>query len=300
MEKNIGAYEVWSFEKKMKKISAATKFELLVQRIYKAILEYEGEQYRIVEVKHNIRIDGFSRKYQVDVYWEYEIFGLKKQCIVEVKNYKRPVESKVVQSLKAELDDIPGHPDGLIVAINGFQNGAIDFAKTHGIRLVCVNPVLKKAMFNINIPELISGKPRPIVNTDILKTVLIENHIQIPCNLHFCIHPDATIHYPDGHRQSFYDVVQEMIGKIPRIENNVKYSLNKDMPDGTTIDCEGSDIFSTIPIRAIEYEPIYKILKYTTESQFNKDIDYIVSYIDGIRMKYSNAKGIVEVINNKE
>ena len=276
-----------------KKISAATEFELLVQRICKAILEYQGEQYKMIDVKHNIKIPGFSRKYQVDVCWEYELFGAKKVCVVEVKNYKRPIESKVVQALKAELDDIPGHPDGFIITNNEFQQGAIDFANNHGITLVSVNPVLKRAIFCINIPELISGKPEIMINKQLVKQILDGKSIQPPFQLRFSILPDAIIHLPDGNGLLFRSVIEEMVRTIGHIEDGVQYNLRRVFPVGTTIDCVECALLSQIPFDEIHYNPTYKVSKNTMESKFNNDVDYIISYINGKRMKYSAENGIV-------
>ena len=280
-----------------KKMTEATEFELLVQRIYKAILEYEGDQYKMIDVKQNFKIQGFSRTYQVDVYWEYELFGVKKVCIVEVKNYKRRVESKVVQALKAELDDIPGHPDGFIVTNNEFQQGAIDFANNHGIALVSVNPVLKRLIFCIEMPNLITGKPEIIPNKQIIKKILDEKNIQSPSRIEFTILPDAKIHLPDGKMQSFRRVLEEMTRSIRHIEDGVQYFLVKKFPEGSTIDCIGCALFSTIPFAEIHYNPIYEILKDTREIKFNSDVDYIISYVKGKRMTYSTKNGILGVLN---
>ncbi|MCC7385957.1 MAG: restriction endonuclease [Deltaproteobacteria bacterium] len=79
---------------------------------------------------------GRSGNYEIDVLVEFEILGgASMRMLVECKRHRRRVQRDVVLALKSKLDELSAHK-GMLVSTAGFQSGAIDYAKEHGIALV--------------------------------------------------------------------------------------------------------------------------------------------------------------------
>lgn len=73
--------------------------------------------------------------YQIDVTARFRQLGLDFLVLVECKYHSRPVEREDVQVLADKKRSV-GAQKALLVATNGFQQGAIDYAKVHRIALV--------------------------------------------------------------------------------------------------------------------------------------------------------------------
>lgn len=139
----------------MAKKNTEKSYEEIVQEIYQAILDYDSQEhgYKRIEVRHNVKLLGKSgNEHQIDVFWTYELAGIEYKTVVEVKDWKSPVKKEQLHSFKSMLDDVPGFPRGCFVSKNGFQKGAITFAKHHGIKLVQIaeeDPSLRIVISNI-------------------------------------------------------------------------------------------------------------------------------------------------------
>lgn len=123
----------------MVKKNTGISYEELVQEIYQALLDGSSDKDKIegTLVQHNVVLQGKSgTSHQIDVYWEFEIAGIKYATIVEVKDWKTPVKQEQLHSFKSVLDDIPGSPCGVYVSRSGFQSGAIVYAEYNGIKLI--------------------------------------------------------------------------------------------------------------------------------------------------------------------
>ncbi len=115
-------------------------FEILTQKVFQAILDYDDPMLKTIAVEQNKIIQGITgTTHQIDVYWEFERAGIKYQTLVEVKDWKSKVKQDQIQSFHSVLRDIPGQPTGIFVSKNGFQRGAKQYAKTHGIELAIIN-----------------------------------------------------------------------------------------------------------------------------------------------------------------
>jgi hypothetical protein len=118
--------------------STSTDYELLVKSVYQEILKQEGIEN--IQVLHNEKVEGKSGvNHQVDVLWRFRRAGIEHLVIVECKNYGRSVELGDIRNFHASMDDIRG-AQGVIVSKVGFQSGATDFAKHHGIGLKLLRP----------------------------------------------------------------------------------------------------------------------------------------------------------------
>lgn len=111
-----------------------SQYELLTQQVYQILLnaEWPGKNIR---VQHDVKLAGLSgQEHQIDVYWEYELAGIKHKVAIECKNYNSPLAIGKVRDFYGVLTDIK-YVKGIIVAAKGFQKGAKDFAKAYGINL---------------------------------------------------------------------------------------------------------------------------------------------------------------------
>jgi hypothetical protein len=106
-------------------------YEKLTKVIFESILAQT--QVPNLDVKHNVTLHGKISTHQIDVLWTFELEGVKYSTIVQVKNWKKPVEQLHLFALKQILDDLPGQPKGIFVTRGGYQDGAKTFALANGI-----------------------------------------------------------------------------------------------------------------------------------------------------------------------
>lgn len=101
-----------------------------VQRVYQRLLALEGEE---VLVARDASIRGKTGlDHQIDVYYEFELTGLRHRVAIECKNITRPLDKDRVGAFVAKISDCPG-VRGCIVAAHGYQSGAKKFAEDNGI-----------------------------------------------------------------------------------------------------------------------------------------------------------------------
>ena len=113
------------------------EYEKFVRDMMEVLLHAQG--LTTIKVEHDVELQGFGGKHQIDVYWEYRIGGVTHRTAVSCKHYKRAVTKGRVQELKGVLDDLPG-VQGVVVTTKGFQSGAIEFATAHKIGLKIIRP----------------------------------------------------------------------------------------------------------------------------------------------------------------
>lgn len=111
-------------------------FEDHVQQVYQTLLDLKGEK---VVVARDVTIRGRnSSDHQIDVYYEFELTGIRHQVAIECKNIKRPLDKDRVSSFLAKVNDCPGLR-GCIVAASGYQSGAQKFAEDNGINALLLS-----------------------------------------------------------------------------------------------------------------------------------------------------------------
>ena len=74
-------------------------------------------------------------QYRIDVTVRFAQLGADFLVLAECKDHARPVEREDVQVLADKLR-AAGAQKGMLFSTNGFQKGAIDYARSHGIALV--------------------------------------------------------------------------------------------------------------------------------------------------------------------
>lgn len=115
-------------------------YELLTQKLFQDFLNYESPDYQKITVQHDVQIVGKTGvEHQIDVYWEFEYAGVRYRTILEVKDWNSKVKKEQIMGFKSKLDDITGASAGIFVSKGGFQKGAIEYAKVHGIKLFLIN-----------------------------------------------------------------------------------------------------------------------------------------------------------------
>lgn len=109
------------------------EFELLV----KQLLDAESSGLRDYRSNHRETVVGSDGEYEFDVAVRFSAMGADYLTVVECKYYKDRVKREVVQALWAKVQSVGAHK-GIVFATKGFQSGAIEFAKSHGIALVAI------------------------------------------------------------------------------------------------------------------------------------------------------------------
>lgn len=90
-----------------------------------------------VIVEHNRKELVNGQKYQLDGYIEYDLLEVRHKVIVECKRYKNPVSREKVSVLKDKVQEL-GAQKGILITTCGYQEGAMNYAKEHGIGLMRV------------------------------------------------------------------------------------------------------------------------------------------------------------------
>jgi hypothetical protein len=108
-------------------------YEKLTRRVFEALLAQQSVTN--LRLDHDVKLQGITNWHQVDVCWEFETGGITYRTVVECKDWQKPVDQETLFALHTVLLDLPGQPRGVVVARSGFQDGAEQFAKAHGIVL---------------------------------------------------------------------------------------------------------------------------------------------------------------------
>lgn len=117
----------------LSKMNANIEYEKFTQEIYQELVN--ADVLKATWVQHNVKLKGKSgQEHQIDVYWEYEIAGIRHKVAIECKNYSRNVEIGKVRDFYGVLLDL-NNVAGIMVTKVGYQKGAKEYASTYGITL---------------------------------------------------------------------------------------------------------------------------------------------------------------------
>ncbi len=86
-------------------------------------------------VEHRELLHAPDGRYEIDATARFQALGVDFLVLVECKDHVRPVEREDVQVL-ADRKRTTGAQKAIFFATNGFQRGAIEYARAHGIALV--------------------------------------------------------------------------------------------------------------------------------------------------------------------
>ncbi|WP_328800292.1 restriction endonuclease [Paenibacillus sp. LX16] len=147
-----------------------TEYELFAKEIYETLLKDEGV--KTIDVQHNIKLMGNSGcEHQIDVYWEFEMVGIKHRVAIECKNYTSNVSIGKIRDFYGVLTDV-GNIQGIFVTKKGFQKGAKQYADSKGIKLM-----------ELRFPESSDweGRIRDLhFNISVLKPPVVKNIVLSP------------------------------------------------------------------------------------------------------------------------
>lgn len=137
-----------------------TEYEKFAREIYQKLMNAEG--INTINVKHNVKLTGKSgQQHQIDVYWEYQIGGVKHKVVIECKNYNATVPIGKVRDFYGLLADLT-NVSGIMITKMGYQAGAKAYASYYGINLKKLRtPTLEEAIIGeIQIHTQIARKRR--------------------------------------------------------------------------------------------------------------------------------------------
>jgi restriction system protein len=86
---------------------------------------------------HREVVEGSDGEYEIDVTVRFSAMGADYLTLVECKHHRNRVKRELVQALWTKVQSLGAHK-GIMFSTAGFQSGAIEFAKAHGIALVHV------------------------------------------------------------------------------------------------------------------------------------------------------------------
>lgn len=112
-----------------------TEFEKLCLEILKGYAE--AENLSDFSIQHNVSIPADDGTYQIDIYARFIAMGVEFKIIAECKRYSTPVSREKVAVLADKVKSL-GAQKGIMISTCGFQSGAFEYAKKHGIALLQV------------------------------------------------------------------------------------------------------------------------------------------------------------------
>ena len=86
------------------------------------------------DIKHDQKIEVYDGTYQIDVLAEFTALRSKIKVLVECKKLSRAVDRDKAMLLHGKLQSI-GANKGILISTTGFQSGAVQYAKMHGLTL---------------------------------------------------------------------------------------------------------------------------------------------------------------------
>lgn len=137
-----------------------TEFELHCMEILRGYAE--EEKLPEFKIEHDVKLTASDGTYQIDVYATYTALGAEMKILAECKQYKKRVGRDKVEVLESRLRSL-GAQKGILLSTAGFQSGAIDFAKAHGIALVQMFDTHEKWYSHSGGPDEVIDEDDPIV-----------------------------------------------------------------------------------------------------------------------------------------
>lgn len=113
----------------------STEFEKYCGEILRGYAE--AEQLKNFTITHDTKLTSHDGTYQIDLYATFTAMGSEFKVICECKRYKSKVNREKVVILHDKMRSL-GAQKGILLSTNGFQSGAIQYAKEHGITLIRV------------------------------------------------------------------------------------------------------------------------------------------------------------------
>jgi len=114
-------------------MNTGKEYEILTQTIFNQIVNQNSVE--TINVQRDVTLQGIVSSHQIDVYWEFKHADIIYYTIIQCKDWNSPVKQEHLFTLNQVLQDLPHQPRGIVVTKTGYQEGALEFAKAHGIEL---------------------------------------------------------------------------------------------------------------------------------------------------------------------
>jgi hypothetical protein len=105
-------------------------FESYVQFIYQTLLGAQGKN---ISVSRGATVyDNQGNRYNIDVFYEFDVAGVHHRVAIECKDTRRPVERDDAIAFVGKIRDFPS-TIGIFISRNGFQPAAEKYLSDHGV-----------------------------------------------------------------------------------------------------------------------------------------------------------------------
>lgn len=112
-----------------------TEFEEFCMQLLKSYAIEEN--LKDFNIEHNVKMEAADGTYQLDIFASFTALDVELKILCECKQYTSPVKRERVELLEGRLKSLGIHK-GILLSTSGFQSGAIQYAKIHGIALIQV------------------------------------------------------------------------------------------------------------------------------------------------------------------
>ena len=266
-------------------------FEELVQKLYQNILDLEHDEYRKIRVERDVKIIGKSGvKHQVDVYWEFEFAGITHKTIIEVKDWKNKVKKEQIMAFYEKIQDIQGLPMGIFVAKNGFQKGALEYARYHGIKLALIadGDIMNHLYMELNVRNRHIKNFQIKVNEEWKEKQQLNNKIEISGTLGEFVLCDES-----GREKFLCDLVRESFDEQEKIQDNVVSSVDVVFKEKEYLLTQQEGV-PKILIDGFSYDYYYVTTKLHSEVHAKEETEYLITYLlDNRVIKFNKNMHII-------
>lgn len=101
------------------------------------MLDAMGHQVFEYRSEHQEVVQGLDGDYEIDVTVRFSAFGMNFLVPIQCKHHKNRIKRDVLQVLQSRVAAV-GAQKGIVFSTAGFQSGAIEYAKAHGLGTVQV------------------------------------------------------------------------------------------------------------------------------------------------------------------
>lgn len=115
-------------EIKMKK---GTSFEDYIHYVYSTLLNLKGDKIQVSK-RTTFKVPP-DLTYEIDIFYEFINVGVKHRVAIECKDWQTAVDQGKVLEFNQKIKNIGEDIVGVFISRSGYQSGAINTAKRHGI-----------------------------------------------------------------------------------------------------------------------------------------------------------------------
>lgn len=108
-----------------------TTFEDYIHFVYSTLLNLKGEKIQVSK-RTTFKIPP-NETYEIDIFYEFVNVGVKHRVAIECKDWASPVDQGKVLEFHQKIKNIGEDIIGVFVSRSGYQSGAENVAKRHGI-----------------------------------------------------------------------------------------------------------------------------------------------------------------------